>query len=110
MTKEEALKVIADGHTFWNVDHAEKVCKAFGLELPKSLIETYANQKEANPDNHFKGLFIQTDKWPVSGVSSYRLSNFVTSKLGVKGGDYFGRGTQARSNAEAIRKKFGIKR
>ena len=104
MTQQEAVSYIADGHTWWKVEFAEQVCKAFGFELPKGMIETYKSQHEANPTNHFKGLFLSKDiKFPVSGVSSLPLSNYIVRKLGLEVREFLGRGFQAQANAEAVK-------
>ena len=102
VTKKEALDWLSDGHTEYSVEGAKKVCQAFGLELPESLIDHWTGQADANPTGHPKGLWLEEDT-PGEGVSSYRLSNWVTEQLGVKAGNFYGRGTQARSNAEAVK-------
>jgi len=107
MTKEDAIECLADGHTLWTVEVAEEVCQAVGLKLPKSLIVHYEGQKDANPENHFKGLTLNEDK-PCDGVNSLDLSDWVMRKLGASSEDYFGRGRQARANARAIRKALNI--
>lgn len=114
MTKRKAVNVVADGHTFWKVKFAKEVCGVFGLEFPKRLVATYKSQKQANPDNHYKGLFFnEGTKFPVSGVNSARLSDYIACKvLGVKippAGGFLGRGFGAQANARAVSKKLGIK-
>ena len=109
MKIEEAINNLGDGHTFWKVSYAKKILKTLGLgELPKYLIEHYESQAKANPDNHYKGLFLKEDK-PTSGVSALPLSDYVVQKLGLEVRGYLGRGFQARANAEAIAKKYKVK-
>jgi hypothetical protein len=107
LTLNEALNAVSSGHSWWKVSYAKAVCKAFGYELPERLIETYHSQQEANPGNYFKGLFINTYKWPVSGVSATNLSDFIAKKvLGYcPSGGFLGRGSGSQANAEEIRKK-----
>lgn len=107
---DEAINMLSEGHSWWKVEWAEELCKAFGLELPKKLIETYHSQKEANPTNHFKGLFINTDKWPVSGVSSEHLSDYITYELlgYYPSSGYIGRGFGCQANASEVRKALSI--
>lgn len=106
----EAINALSSGHNWWKVEYAQEVCKAFSLELPEKLIETYHSQKEANPTNHFKGLFIQTDKWPVSGVSGEHLSDFVTREIlgHTPSSGFLGRGFGAQANAQAVRQAIGL--
>ena len=102
----QAINMLGDGHSWLKVEYAEEVCKAFGLKLPKRLIQTYHSQKEANPTNHYKGLTIHTDKWPVSGVASLSLSDYVAEELlgEVPAAEFIGRGFGAQANASAIKR------
>ncbi len=114
MTKKEAVNVVADGHTFWQVGFAKEVCGIFGLKFPKRLVSIYKSQKHANPDNHFKGLFFnEGTKFPVSGVNSARLSDYIACKvLEVTippAGGFLGRGFGAQANAKAVAKELGIR-
>lgn len=106
----EAIDMLSDGHSWWKVEYAEELCKAFGLELPKRLIQTYHSQKEANPTNHFKGLFINTDKWPVSGVASLPLSDYITEQIlgNTPSSNFLGRGFGAQANAKAVAEAIGL--
>ena len=107
MNKKKAMGYLADGHTFWTVEGAREVCKAVGLEFLDELIEHYDGQKDANPDGHPKGLWLNEDK-PVDGVSALSLSDWVADQFGLKVDSYFGRGTQARANAKAIAEHLGV--
>lgn len=107
MTKEEAIKCLADGHTEWTVGYAQEICAALGLELPDNLIDHFEGQADANPTNHPKGLFLNEDE-PCSGVYSLALSDYVLKILGLKVQGYIGRGFQAQANAEAIKKHLGL--
>lgn len=108
MTKREALKSIAQGHTLWNVEHAQEVCAAFDLTLPDHLIIRWQNQATANPTNDPKGIFLDDPDKAGEGVGSIELSNFVTNSLKLERSEYFGRGSQARANAQAVRQWLDI--
>ncbi len=110
MTIKEALNWIGDGHTLMSVSGAKQVCKVLGVPWADRLISSYANQKEANPDNEPKGLWLHEDK-PTTGVYTLRLSDYVVDALKVdsKAGNFIGRGSQARANMEAVRDHLGVK-
>ena len=103
MTKKEATNCLSNGHAFWKVNHAKKICKTLGLKLPESLIEHYQGQADANPDNHPKGLWLNEDK-AVSGVTGFILSNWIATQFKLKVPSFHGRGSQAGANSEAIAK------
>jgi len=87
------------------VEYAEELCKAFGLELPSKLIQTYESQHEANPTNHYKGLFLNKGtKFPISGVPSLDLSDFITEKIVgyYPSSEFIGRGFGAQANSIAV--------
>jgi len=107
MTIKQAIEYVAEGHSEYSVQEAKKICQAFKLKLPNYLIDRWKNQKEANPTNDPKGLWLYADK-PGEGVSSFRLSMFIVASLGLKTDSYFGRGSQARENAAVIKKHFNI--
>ena len=110
LTKAQAIALIADGHTFWRVGGAKKICKAFDLKLPEWAVSHYKGQKDANPTNHFKGLFLKEDK-PCSGVNALTLSNYITERLCGKNemGNFLGRGFVAQANCKLVSEKLGIK-
>jgi hypothetical protein len=108
MDKKEAIGKLSNGHAFWYVSTAEEICKALGLTLPKGLIEHYKGQKDANPTNHPKGLWLNEDK-PCSGVSGLPLSDWVIGQFNLDVESYGGRGFQAQANSEALGKHFKIK-
>ncbi|MCK5019122.1 MAG: hypothetical protein KAS32_18825 [Candidatus Peribacteraceae bacterium] len=107
MTKDVVLKAIGDAYSFWTVKTAKNICKALGIEFNNSLIRKYTGQKDANPDNHPKGLWLKEDK-PVRGVAGLSLSYYITEKMGADKGlpQYHGRGRTARTNEEAVRAKL----
>lgn len=107
MDKLEALECLANGHSMWTLEGAREVLKAFDLELPDGLITKWTGQADANPNNDPKGLWLDKDE-AGEGVASYGLSNYVVNKLDLKVSNFYGRGTQARTNAEAIKKHFGL--
>ncbi len=108
MLKEDALKCIGDAYSFWTVEGAKKICKVLGIEFNDNLIRKYTGQKDANPDNHPKGLWLNKDE-PVEGVAGLSLSFYITEKMGADEGlpQYHGRGRTARTNEEAVRAKLG---
>lgn len=103
MTQEETIPYLAEGHSLWTVEKAREICQAFELELPDELIIRWKNQKEANPTNDPKGLWLDEPDKPGEGVGSIELSQYVTNQLKLERSSYYGRGSQARSNAAAIR-------
>ena len=104
MTKDEALGCVADGHTFWYVDTAKKICDYFGIKFDDELVTHYEGQADANPNNDPKGLWLVEDK-PCDGVNALHLSYFIAKKLGVntKKNPMTGRGFQAQWNAREVR-------
>src|SRR3990167_5066036 len=107
MTQQEAIEGLSEGHSFMSPDWAKEVCEAVGVDFSENLIERYANQKEANPSNEPKGLWLDKPNEPVEGVNTYRLSNYVADKMALKVPSFYGRGSQARANAEVIKKHLG---
>lgn len=107
-----AIHHLADGHSLWKVDYAKEICAAFGLELPKGLIVHYENQKDANPNNEPKGLWLNDPDKAIDGVNSLALSDYITEKvLKTKyppSSEYLGRGFGAQANAGAVAKKLNI--
>ena len=102
MTKKEAIHCLSNGHAEWTVTYAREICKAFGLELPKGLIQTWEGQADVNPSGNPKGLWLDEDK-AGSGVNSLSLSIYIVDKLGLEVQSYIGRGFQAQANAEAVK-------
>lgn len=108
MTKKEILNGL-EGHQFLDVEFAEEICKAFEVKLPKILIYHFKGQKDANPDNHPMGLWLNEDK-PVSGVWDLELAQYLCKTLvkNYKPSDKFGRGSRCRDYAEQLRKQFNL--
>jgi len=107
MTKQEAIEYVSEGHSMWTVEGAKEVVKAFGLELPEGLITKWKGQKDANPNNNPKGLWLNEDK-PGEGVGSIELSNWIVGKFHLKTREFFGRGSQARENARVLKEHLNI--
>lgn len=111
MTQQEALEYIADGHTLWTVERSEEVCKAFNIPFDKLLVVHYEGQKDANPNNEYKGLWLNVDK-PTDGVNSLSLSDYVTGKIlntqSPPSVNFHGRGSGARANAEAVKRHLNL--
>ena len=102
MTIREVLEYIAEGHSLWSVDLAKEICKTLNVPFKNRLIITWNSQKDANPTNDFKGLWLNEDK-PGQGVASDRLSSYVVNYLCLKPKSFFGRGSQARENARVLK-------
>lgn len=107
MTKQEALEYVAEGHSMWTVEGAKEVVEAFGFEFPEGLITKWKGQKDANPNNEPKGLWLNKDE-PGEGVASHQLSNWMVDKFHLKVREFFGRGSQARANAQAIKEHLSL--
>ena len=111
MTQQEAFKYISDGHTLWTVECAKEVCKAFGVPFEENLVAHYKGQKDANPNNDYKGLWLKEDK-PTDGVNSLALSNYIAVKIlntqSIPSGEFYGRGSGARANAESVRRHLNL--
>jgi hypothetical protein len=108
MTTTQAVDYLASGHDLWSTDQARKICEAFDVPFSDHLIIKWKNQKDANKTNDPKGLWLDEPDKPGEGVGSIQLSNYVIRKLNIEVESYFGRGTQARANAQAIRNKFKL--
>lgn len=108
MTREEAVTHLAEGHSLWSVEMAQEICSAFEIPFSAHLVIHWQNQKDANPSNDPKGLWLNEPDKPGEGVGSIELSNYVTRKLKLQVRDYYGRGSQARANATAITKRFAL--
>ena len=102
MNREEALEVLADGHSVLSVEAAKKVCAAIGVLFGKHLVEVW----HSDPPGTFKGLTMNPEWEGREGVSALSLSNYVAAQLGADGGSFIGRGFQAQANARAIREKL----
>ncbi len=51
MTKNEALKVLSDGHAIISVPYAEKVCKAVSVSFDKRLVQKhYSDTSKTSTD------------------------------------------------------------
>ncbi len=102
MTKNEALKVLSDGHTIITASYAKKVCKAVSVSFDERLVQKYHSDTSGNP----KGLTMAKGNEGVEGVYTLDLSRYVASKLGVldKAANCLGRGFQAQAYADQIKK------
>lgn len=108
MTKKEALSYVSDGHSFMSIEGAKEVCEAFDVPFNDKMVERYANQKEANPTNSPKGLWLDKPNEPIAGVATLRLSCYITDYLKLDAGSFIGRGFQAQANATVVAKHFGL--
>jgi len=112
MKREEAIDCLSSGHSFWSVEYAKKICKALGVEFSDKLIRHYKNQKDANPDNNPKGLWLNEPDKPVDGVESLNLSDYITCKIlscdYPPSSEFIGRGFGAQANAGAVKDYFAL--
>lgn len=106
MTQEKALSIVSDGHGMISVETAKEVCAFFGVKFEDWLVMRWSGQKDANPGNDPKGLFLYEDK-PGEGVPTLRLSRLVVEGLGGQVGNFLGRGFEARDNARQIKEAKG---
>ena len=104
MDINKALKVLADGHSIWKVDHAKEVCKVVNVPFNKKLIQKF----KSDPPGTFKGLVMAPERENSEGVDALDLSDYVTSyfKLTDKAGSFIGRGFQAQANARVVTQKL----
>jgi len=112
MTRDEAIDCLSDGHTLWKVEFAKEVCEALGVEFSDKLIRHYKNQKDANPTNSPKGLWLADPDKAIDGVNSLNLSDYVTCKI-LKcdlppSSQFIGRGFGAQANAGAVKDFFAL--
>ena len=98
------MSALADGHTFWTIEFAKKLCDFFEVRWQDALVTHYKGQQDANPDGHYKGMWLAEDK-PTDGVHALRLSYYIASELGVntRKNPKTGRGFQAQWNARKVR-------
>lgn len=108
MSQENAISYLGNGHALWSVEQAREVCAAFNLKLPDNLIIRWKNQKDANPTNNPKGIWLNEPDKPGEGVGGIELSNYVRRQFKLKVPDYYGRGSQANANANALKKWFAL--
>lgn len=109
MTQEVALTRIANGHALWSVEEAKEVCRAFDIKFDYGLIIRWKNQRDANPTNNPKGIWLNEPDKAGEGVGGKELSDYVLSKFRrVRVQKYYGRGSQASANATALKKYLAI--
>ena len=104
MDREEALKVLANGHTIISVEYAKEVCECVGVPFAKHLIKRWKSDKPAT----FKGLTMKSGEENSEGVYTLILSGYVAKVLGVEGkaGSFLGRGFQAQAYARVIKEEL----
>lgn len=105
MQINEALNALNNGHAIWKVGYARRVCKALGVEFSEAnLVQKYYSEA------HYKGAHMYPSNEGALGVFGLDLSRWVAKELGVLKNcrDYFGRGSQAREYARAVREKLKV--
>jgi hypothetical protein len=107
MTRDEALKVLEDGHTIWAPEHAKEVCSTLDIEWSDRLVKNYGTDT-SNP-NPKHNLYMQPEYENTDGVYSLELSAHCAKTLGLgdAAGHLNGRGFRAKAYARAIREKLG---
>ena len=102
----ETIDLLSDGHSIYKVEKAQEICQALKLTLPDNLIIKWNNRQDALK----KYGFHAGDDKPASGVYSLSLSKWVATQLlgNTPGSVFHGRGSQARANAEVIKKKLNL--
>jgi predicted DNA-binding protein len=98
MPLEDALEYLGDGHGVVTPKTAYKICKAVGVPYKKELEYHGFSQHES------KGLTMREGHEGDIIVDTERLSHYVVRFLNLEVPEFRGRGSQARANAEAIRK------
>jgi hypothetical protein len=106
MELREALEVLADGHAVLSEEEAREVCMVLGVPFPEGLVMQWQSTEDALS----RYGFVPFEDAPGRGVWSLRLSYHVARRLGLEapGNAYMGRGRQARANATAIARHFGL--
>ena len=97
MTIEYALELIEDGHSVYAEVRAQEVCAVFGA---KSIT---GHVMKSDPPGTFKGLTLAPGAEGTRLVTALGLGAHICAHLGVTPQSAFGRGSQGRFNAMAIR-------
>jgi len=100
MPLDQATILLSDGHSVVSPETAYRICKAVGVEYPKSL------ECHGFSDFQFKGLSMEEDSEGKLIVDCLNLSEYIVGKLGIEVRCYFGRGSQANANAQAVKSKL----
>ena len=106
MERDEALEILADGHSVITVEAARDVCVAVGVDFDAECRAWLVKRWHSDPPGTVKGLTMHPGQEGQEGVYTLSLSNYVAGKLGVDGGSFIGRGFQAQGNAKAIKAKL----
>jgi hypothetical protein len=104
MNREEALKVLGDGHTIWSVECAQEVCENIGVSWSDSVARKHYSY--VNPGSSQKHNVYMDTEGEVT-VACNTLTSYVMDQLGVEPQHYFhGRGSQAEHNARVIKEEL----
>jgi len=105
MTIIEALEHVADAYTVHTLATACAVCDACGVPLPRALVLRWDSAADANSRHGFAAY----NDAAGTGMAGIALSDYVATALGVPPGPMeHGRGSRARSNADAVARTLGV--
>ena len=106
MTKDEALAVLADGHTIWAPEFAKEVCSTLGIEWSDHIVQNYGT--DTSNENPKHNLYMEPEYEDTDGVYSLELSAYCAKTLGLGdvAGPLRGRGFRAQAYARAIRERL----
>jgi hypothetical protein len=101
MEREEAFDAIADGHAIYAMEYAKEVLET--LQVPWKDI--YARHWFNEPDV-FKGAIIAPENEGFLGTAALSLGDIALDHYHLTAPSKFGRGSQGRENAQALREYF----
>ena len=99
MNREEALRILGDGHTIWSVECAQEVCENVGVTWAESLARKRYSHKSPRGQKYDIDMAVEGEVT----VDCSDLTGHVMDQLGVEPRHIFnGRGSQAQHNAKVI--------
>lgn len=102
VTREEAIEMIAEGHNVYAQAGADQVCDALGVPRLKG------RPMYSDPAGTVKGLTMDVEG--AVCVSALDLGSHACQHFGLEARECFGRGSQGRAYANALREHFGMER
>jgi hypothetical protein len=101
MDKQEAISAIADGHAIYKEDYCRQIFEALDVPWKYEYSQPWYNEP-----NTFKGAEISPENEGFHGCSALQLGDLVLSHYHLTAPSKFGRGSQGRENAQALREYF----